>query len=747
MVKKLINSVIIKIVLATVMLFILFRLTLFLIPYNDLSEFLDSPYSQVVTDRNGVILQVLPLTGGERREFISFENIPKMSKMFFISSEDKRFYYHFGFDLISFCRALYTNIKNKTIVSGASTISMQLSRIVSPQKKSISGKFFEIINALRIESKLSKNKILELYLNSIPFGFNAVGVESGSKTFFNKSFLHLTPEELIILSIIPRSPQKFNPLTSKEECIKLALETRKRIKFQTSEEEIIKSVRDAKSYNYEFNANHFVNFIKSDVVKEKKNIVNTSLDLKLNEYIQNSMRQHIDGYKQNRLTNGAVIVFDNITGEIVAYIGSKDFFDKSHSGEIDGIQVKNQPGSTLKPFLYALAIDKFNFLPSTILPDIISNFGGEEVYIPKNFNNRYNGPVRLRVALASSLNVPAVHTVTRIGVRNFVDLLIKLDFDSIANSKRSYGSGIAVGNAEVSLYELSRAFSIFVRNGKKLTLTYLKHDKREFKDGEKIFSDYTNFIVADILSDQKSRTLGFGSTTIFDTPFQAIFKTGTSNQFNNLWALGATRDYTVGVWMGNFSGETVIGASGSSIPLLLCVEVLKSLNKNKKITRFVAPKGVKKELICALSGKLLTENCNGGIYEYFNDEATLEKCNFHIKENGKVKLMLPPIYSNYIRKMENYDFSFSEYNEKVKILFPNNNAKYFFDSTFTSEEQAIFFEIFSINKNGVVDIYINNSFYKSLKFPFSFFFPLERGKYKIDAVSKNDRDSINIEVK
>ncbi|HPO49867.1 MAG TPA: transglycosylase domain-containing protein, partial [Spirochaetota bacterium] len=709
---------------------------------------LESPYSTVITDRNGVILQVISTGKGERREYISIKEMPEISKNIFIFNEDKRFYYHFGVDPIALFRAVYLNLSRKTVLSGASTITMQLSRIINPQEKNIGGKLKEIFNAMRIEAKLSKNQILELYLNSIPFGFNAVGVETASKTFFGKRFVNLTPEELLVLSIIPRSPAKYNPLTSKEESAKLALRTKKNLKINLKDSEIINSINYAKGYDYEYKAQHFVNFTKDKIRLKNEKTITTSLDLKLNEYVQTRMQKHIEGYKENRLTNGAVIVFDNYTGEILSYLGSKDFFDKIYGGEIDGVQVLNQPGSTLKPFLYALAIEKYNFLPSTVLPDVISNFGDERVYIPKNFNNLYNGPVRLRVALASSLNVPAVHTVVRLGVRNFIETLIDLDFESIANSqKKGFGAGIAVGNAEVSLYELTRAFCVFVRDGKKITLTPLKQSKREFVEGKKIFSDYTSFVISDILSDQKSRTLGFGQTTIFDTPFQSIFKTGTSNQFNNLWALGANRDYTVGVWMGNFSGETVIGASGSSIPLLLCVEILKTLNKNKKMKRFPIPKGIKKELICSLSGKTITPNCSGGIYEYFRENEIIEKCNFHVFENSKVKILLPPIYSSFLKKIENSDFIYSDLKKGVEFLYPNNNALYFFDPAINPEEQAVFFEIFSKSKKDAIDIFVNGDFYKTIVFPFNFYFPLKRGKYEISAISSGHKDEINIEVK
>ncbi len=739
---------IILIIIILILPFFILRLIFFVFPYKDLDNFLKLPYSVKVVDRNNLTIQILPLENGERREYI--ENIPEIGKEIFIKSEDKRFYYHCGIDFFSLIRAFFINIKNKKIVSGASTISMQLSRMVSPQKKSISGKIFEMINALRIESKLSKKEILLLYFNSLTFGFNVKGVESGAKMFFGKSFDSLSPSEILILSLIPRNPAKYNPLNkqNKENIFKKAKEIKKNINLDIQDKDIEDAIDNAKSYNYEFYAPHFVYYIKK-FIKNNDKIIKSSLDLNLNEIIQYKLKEYIDKYSHRRLTNGAVIVFDNYTGEILVYIGSKDFFNKEHNGEIDGIQVYNQPGSTLKPFLYALAIEKYKFLPSDILDDIPSFFGGEEVYIPKNFNNRFNGPVRLRVALGSSLNVPAIQTVVKVGVKNFVRQLIDLDFESIKNSKKGYGAGIAVGNAEVSLFEIARAFSIFVRNGEKIELTHLKQDKREFKHGKKIFSDYTSFIIADILSDPKARTIGFGVTNVFNTKFQAMFKTGTSNQFNNIWAFASTIDYTVGIWMGNFSGETVIGITGSAIPARLAVEILTILNNRKKQNKFFKPQGLITEIICPLSGKKLGKNCNSGVYEYFPPNTKLEECDWHKVENEKIKVVLPPIYNDYIDKIENAEIQFDStlIKKEIKILFPNNNSTYYYDPGYGEEGQAIKFEIFCRDKNEKLKVYVNNNFYKELLFPFYFFFPLKRGEYNIEVKGKKDNDKVNIKIK
>ncbi|HOJ63328.1 MAG TPA: penicillin-binding protein 1C [Spirochaetota bacterium] len=738
------------ILIAIVLAITVIKVILFLIPYKELDRLKESFYSVKILDRNNRTIQVLPLDNGTRREFLLDRDIPRIAKEIFIKSEDKRFYFHLGVDLFALLRATWLNISQKKIVSGGSTITMQLSRIVSPQNKSIAGKFKEIINAIRIESKLTKNEILNLYLNSLPFGFNTIGVQSGAKIFFGKDFKSLSPAEILVLSLIPRNPSKYNPLNieNREAIQKKAIEIKKRIKLDIKEEDIINALENAKSYKYEFFAPHFVNYIKKYLDKNIKE-VQTSLDLELNNFIQKKLEYYIEKYSNRRLTNGAVIVFDNWTGEILVYIGSKDFFDKENDGEIDGVQVLNQPGSTLKPFLYALAIDKFDFLPNTILDDVPSFFGGEEVYIPKNFNNRFNGPVRLRVALASSLNVPAVQTVVKIGVKNFVAHLIDLDFESIKKSKKGYGSGIAVGNAEVSLFEIAKAFSIFVRNGEKLNPEYLKVKKREFKHGKKIYSDYTSFIIADILSDAKSRTIGFGMTEIFNTEFQAMFKTGTSNQFNNIWAFGSTTNYTVGVWMGNFSGETVIGVTGSSIPARLVVEILNILHNKKKPDKFKIPSGITEKIICPLSGKKIGDNCYGGIYEYFKEGITLLECDWHKIENGKIKTILPPFYTQYLDKIENAEIQFNTpfIKKDVKILYPNNNACYYYDPNYPYESQKIKIEVFCKDIKESLSVYINNDFYKKISYPYNFFISPKRGKFLIEVKGIKDSDTINIEVK
>ncbi|MCK4796288.1 MAG: transglycosylase domain-containing protein, partial [Spirochaetes bacterium] len=453
---------ILTLLLITILIILFINFILWILPYPELKQFLEKPYSLNIYDRNEMPLYTLPLKDGTRREYIELDEIPGLVKKIFIKSEDKRFYYHCGIDFVAIIRTIFLNIKQKKIITGASTITMQLSRIISPNKKGYKGKIKEMINAIRLEAKLSKNKILELWLNSIPYGYKTIGIKTASKTFFAKNLEELTHEQVIVLSIIPRSPSKYNPFDNSQQLKKTVLNLCKRLNFNTSIKQINISLDETKSYQWEFETPHFINFIKKGLSNKdlaKGKLIISSIDLDLNKKINGLLNQYLNDFEDNRITNGAILAINNNTGEIIIYIGSRDFLNKKYSGQIDGIRIFNQPGSTIKPFLYALALEN-NFLPSTILPDIPFDFGDEDVYVPLNFNRRFNGPVRLRVALASSLNVPSVYLVTRLGVRNFVDKLLELGFDSIIGHEENIGSGIALGNSENSLFELVKAFSV-----------------------------------------------------------------------------------------------------------------------------------------------------------------------------------------------------------------------------------------------------------------------------------------------
>ena len=678
-------------------LFILLWLVLRFSPYAGLRQFLARPSSVRYYDRNGVLLQITPLAGGLRRE--KPRDIPGQLKDVFIFAEDSRFYRHAGVDGFALFRALFQNIAGGRRVSGASTITMQLARIIAdnaveaeqkPKKQqALMRKISEMFNAMRLEARLTKNEILELYLNSLPFGFNAEGAASGARTFFARELESLSPAQTFMLAVIPRRPNLYNPLENQENCIAAASQLQERFSknkkltaswpllAQVDEDDWKYAVSSARRFIYPFELPHLIRSISAQMTPDNRengaftvshNTASASgdmyltIDITLQRRIERAIAGNVTRYYSSRLTNGAAIVIDNENAEILAWAGSADFNNTQAAGQIDGVLALNQPGSSMKPFLYAMALEN-GFNPSDVIADIQMNFGESEIYIPRNFNERFNGPMLLRAALASSLNIPAVYLLYRLGVQNYSRQLFLLGFDSLEHSAQDAGLGLALGNAPVSLLELVRAFSVFPRDGIFLPLTLELTEKKDNSlivsrndtdnpNAEKrIFSADTARLICSFLSDSGARSLTFGSSRNFRTQFPAIFKTGTANQYQSIVALGATPKYTVGVWMGNFTGETVIGKTGSSIPAVITRDTLSFLQnadadyfRGSRVLNFPAPENWQMRRICALSGMAPQDACFSVIYEYVRYDEEQKPCTWHQMINGRSEVIYPAEY-------------------------------------------------------------------------------------------------------
>jgi penicillin-binding protein 1C len=475
----------------------------------------------------------------------------------------------------------------------------------------------------------------------------------------------------------------------------------------------------------------------------------TSLDLPLQLFAEETLRTELRGLRDNRVTNGAVLAVENETGAVRVYAGSASWFDDRVSGKIDGIQVRNQPGSCLKPFLYALALDS-GFSPADILPDLPSVFGGSEAYIPSNFNRRFNGPVRLRLALASSLNIPAVYLLERLGVRNFEEYLSALGFDSLAASMGTHGTGLALGNAEVSLEELVRGFSAFPRGGSPVVFHWLEESgaigggTAAGKTSGREMSPYAAWMIADILSDRGSRFVGFGPAPALTTEFPSMFKTGTANQFQHIWALGATRRFTVGVWMGNFSGETVVGRTGSSIPARVARDLLAALEQSAGRGGAAGehpggppPARVREARICALSGMAAGPFCPGTAREWLPSSGGNAPCTWHT--GGETRF--PPEYRAWL--MEQFRSG------KIiaaagggKIRQPLSGSVYYLDSGLPPDAQALRIETIAFGPEAFVYV---DGFLRGLLNPAGVFaLPLSRGRHTI-VVEDEEGSSAQVE--
>jgi penicillin-binding protein 1C len=583
---------------------------------------------------------------------------------------------------------------------------MQVARMVKPRRRSFAGKLREMLDALRLEARLKKSEVLELYLSNVPYGRGAEGVESAAFAYFGKRASALTTYEAAVLAVLPRAPARLDPARDPQALAETATRTFlrgplgsgvSRSELRASFDACVAASDRKRRPNF---APHFVrDAVVPALPANSSGSIATTLDPAAQRALEDSIREGIEGWHDSRLTNGAGIVLDARTGEILAWSGSVDFMDEENRGQIDGVLALAQPGSCLKPFLYAMALDR-GFTPATILPDVPLEFGSSEVYIPLNFNKRYNGPVRLRVALASSLNVPAVYALNRLGVQNFADYLIGLGFGSLESQRGTVGVGLALGNANVSLLELTRAFSVFLRSGEKLDLVSLSADSVKNRavvgasDAPRTspMSVYAAETIRSILSDPASRFVGFGEGAAFDVPFDAIFKTGTANQYQHVWALGAGGDRVVGIWMGNFVGDTIIGRTGSGIPARAVARTLASLVKTD--ARFPPPTEGSVGRICALSGGAATDACPATLPERFRGTELPAPCSWHLRGASGVRAVFPPEYSPWLSS-GGRSGGVSAPETLPGITRPSPGSVFWFDESRSAADQRIAVQVFN----------------------------------------------------
>lgn len=788
-------------------------------PMPELDAFLERQFSVSVTDRSGQLLYVSPVEDGVRREYVPLFRIPDRILRLFLASEDRRFAFHPGFDPAAALRSLALNTRAGDIVSGASTVTMQLSRMVRPHGGGVTGKIGEILFAFRLEARLSKREILGLWLNSLPFGYGTEGIQSASRRFFGKPADTLTDAEAALLAAIPRGPSRYNPVENPDRAATIALALLERAGSSEGEPELEAALAGVSFHEPENEAPHFTRRLleetgtyrplspprtKTGTAESDGNPTGlagssgsgipaartapaagspivSSLDLGLNRFAESLLRMYLERYRESRLTNGAVLVLDNRTGEVLAYVGSRSFFDTDHGGQIDGVRVKNQPGSTLKPFIYGYAFDH-GYLPNSIVPDIPTDFGSEEVYAPSNFNLRFNGPVRLRVALSSSLNVPAVRLTAELGVERVTEHLVSLGFESLRGAADIAGPGLALGNAPVTLLELTRAFALFPRGGLLLSEKYLAVN-RETAAGTgtaerpgRALSAYAAGIVCDILSDRLSRFVGFGEARNFTTRFDAMYKTGTANQFQHIWALGASPRFTAGVWLGNFSGETVIGRTGSSVPLEIVKELLARLESGRTAAGMAATgeavpgsSGARQTIpgtapdglgasrgsygfpppgnavavrICAVSGLALTPDCGSGVTEFLPPGTPLPDCSWHRRVDGRVTVTYPPEYARWAAS-RGYGLAETDRNEPInsdgeaasrvssgtafEITYPLDGAVFYFDPGVPASSQGI---VIRYTGTGEVAVSVNGRD-AGTGTNGGWYFPLSRGRFTV----------------
>ena len=739
-------KVLLTVVLGLIAINIAIRLVLLLVPYDPLKELKSRPYSTVYYDSQGKLLQVTSLENGGRREKLDSQALNKDIKKIFIKAEDKRFYFHKGVDYPALISAFFQNAGGKQIVRGGSTITMQLVKMVNKDNTlTVQRKLHDIFYAIVIEAKHTKKIIIETYLNNLYFGHGATGLASAARTFYGRPAQELLPQELCCLAVIPRNPTFYDPIKNPQNCVQRACELYNKIFKDKISLEDFAVFLPKELFSYPYEAPHYIRFLRQKE-NQTDNSIRLSINLDVEHYAQQLINDALAQAQNSRISNASLLLIENKSGLPLAWLGSADFFDDAHNGQIDGVLVKNQPGSSMKPFLYALALEtkdsdgKNLYTPASILADIPQEFGEEKLYIPSNFNNRYNGPVRFRIALASSLNVPAVSILEELGVSNYLENLYQLGFESLRQTGKKADLGLALGAGEVSLNELVPAFAVFVRDGKSF-------------EGRQVYEEDTARLICSILSDKAARSLGFGYSQTFETKYPAIFKTGTSNQYQNIIALGATKDYTIGVWMGNFNGQTVIGKTGSSLPAWVARKLLDYLYEKNPLSaqelkdlEFPEPQNWTKEKICSLSGMKAGPDCPATVYEYCRNGSLdqMQNCSWHQEKDGSLQTLYPPEYQQWARTTKP-DVHINYNTAPLSIQTPKNKALFYY-SQLHKEKQAVWVEVFGGAEN-TLEVYYDNKKYQMVERPFVFSLPVERGQHTCRVVCGDETCEISFTVK
>ncbi|UCF64823.1 MAG: penicillin-binding protein 1C, partial [bacterium] len=679
-----------------------------------------------------------------------------------VAAEDQNFYHHRGIDYGAVLRAIYQNIRAAEIVSGASTITLQLARLLHPAERTILNKIREAFFAYRLEAGLSKADILEAYVNRLPMGGNLYGIEGAAQAYFGISAADLTLSQATFLASIPNSPNRLNPYHNLDE-IKSRQKT---ILQRMAAQKMIPASRIAgvlkedvllKPQSSSFLAPHLV-FRLIQELPSYTQTVQTTIDRDLQQMVSEQITQILQRLKGYQVSNAAAILLDNRTGEVLAYVGSADFFNEEIDGQFDGVQALRQPGSALKPFLYLQAMEK-GYHPASVISDIPSHYRMPTgVYSPKNYSEDFHGPVRIREALANSLNVPAVRMLAKIEVDTFLQRLHEYEFHSLQQDPGYYGIGLALGGGEVSLNELTRAYLCLARSGSFLPLRTIRaiNDKPVLPDlSEKtISSPVYNFLITHILSDPHARTTEFGFNSILNLPFPCAAKTGTSYKFCDNWTLGYTRDYTLGVWVGNFDHKPMLKVSGVSGAGPIFANIMYQLYRDREWPEsFTMPPGIIRVTICPLSGKKPNSYCPSHMEEYIpeRDYPSYLKgqCDMHLKSGAARKTVMPAEFKAWAEPL-GYETRSPDNQDVFQIIHPKDGTVYHRLPNLALEYQSLNIEADCQDPEVSIDWYLNGEFLRTTRGKHGFLWQIRQGNFTLIGYMPENQDKfkkVNFQVK
>jgi len=714
-----------------------------------------SNYTTVIESADGQFIGAKIADDGQWR-FPESDSVPAKFKKCIVAFEDQHFYKHFGFNPISMYHAFLENRKANRIVRGGSTLTQQVIRLHRDGKKrSYFEKIIEVILSTRLEFRYSKDKILQLYASHAPFGSNVVGLEMASWRYFGLQPHQLSWAEAATLAVLPNAPSLIYPgknqqkLLEKRNRLLKKLYQDKTIDRDTYELSLLESLPQ-KPYAVPQIAPHLL----QKVAKEHKGKkVKTTIKIGIQERINDIVGQYYNLYKQNQVYNISVLVVDVKTRNIISYIGNSPT-DVAHQKDVDIIEAPRSTGSILKPFLYASMLDDGEILPHTLIPDIPTQISG---YSPQNYDLSYDGAVPASRALARSLNIPAVLMLQDYSVTKFYEQLQKLKLRDVNRHPSNYGLSLILGGAETNLWDLCRTYSYM--SG---TLTNYVQTQDEFRSNELANLNYNSAFKTDFGKPKNEKNVfsagaiwhtfkamkevnrpeGDEAWRFYDSSLEIAWKTGTSFGGRDAWAVGVTKDYVVGVWVGNATGEgrPLLSGVESASPILF--DVFRLFPKSNWFT--TPYNDLEEKLICKQSGYLAQENCEASLEWIPKNNKKTENCMFHklvhldkdeqFRVNStcekiddivaKSWFILPPVMEWYYKsKHVNYttlppyreDCVDVNQDKKMDFIYPNSNTRIILTKNFEGKVQPVVLKVAHSNAEAEVFWYLDDKYLGSTK--------------------------------
>ncbi|GAA4372506.1 penicillin-binding protein 1C [Hymenobacter koreensis] len=605
------------------------------------------PASPVVLAADGSVLHAYLSPDQKWRLPAALRDITPTLRQALVAKEDRWFYWHPGINPAALLKAAGNNVFGNKRRTGASTITMQVARLLEPKERTVAGKLQEMLRALQLEAHYSKDEILQLYLNLVPYGSNVEGVKSAALLYYGQPPHYLSLAQTVTLTIVPNNPSRLTP--GRHNAALLAARNRwlRRLGEQgvfpakdienALQEPLLAQRRPAPQL-----APHI-----SRRLVQARNQANRQAPPSLQENRRKALARGAGGVRSTLvrgkqakaealtrnyvrrlaplgITQSAVLVVNNRTRAVEAYVGSADFQDAFHQGQVDGIRAVRSPGSTLKPFLYALAVDRGLVTPKRVLPDVPTNFGS---YRPENFDKRCNGEVTLERALAYSLNIPAVHVLEQLGVGTFTSQLSRAGFRTVGRQAPQLGLSTILGGCGASLEELVGLYAALANGGRYQPLRFTAATSATNRPappsllergagGVRLVSEPAAYLITDILSQLVRPDLPVGYENSLRLP-RIAWKTGTSYGRRDAWSIGYNRHYTVGVWLGNFGGQGAAALTGTDVATPLLFDLFNDLSYNDGGEWFAPPAGLDFRLICGVSGQVPGPHCPDQVMDYF----------------------------------------------------------------------------------------------------------------------------------